>query len=70
MCLKSITFVQGKPGILLAAAECASDARVMLEALETGTHGVVLRTEDPAEARSAQQCDRQLDMYQVFVLVV
>lgn len=29
------------------------DARVLLEALEIGTDGIVLRTEDPAEVSSA-----------------
>ncbi len=30
-------------------ATSASDARVMLEALETGTAGVVLKTDDPLQ---------------------
>lgn len=36
---------------LLAVAATSKDAEAMLEALETGTDGVVLRTEDPAETR-------------------
>jgi 3-dehydroquinate synthase class II len=40
---------QGKRAKLLATAKTAADARLMLEALESGTDGVVLRTEDPAE---------------------
>lgn len=40
---------QAGPGRLLSVAGSASDARVMLEALEAGTAGVVLRTEDPLE---------------------
>ena len=36
---------------LLGVATSASDAQVMLEALELGTAGVVLRTEDPLEVR-------------------
>ncbi|CAG9460755.1 unnamed protein product [Pedinophyceae sp. YPF-701] len=36
---------------LLAATPDAASARTMLEALQVGTAGVVLRTEDPAEVR-------------------
>ncbi|KIZ04553.1 hypothetical protein MNEG_3403 [Monoraphidium neglectum] len=36
---------------LIGAATSADDARVMLEALEVGTAGVLLRTEDPSEVR-------------------
>lgn len=36
---------------LLAVASSCEGGRVMLEALEAGTHGVVLRTEDPGEVR-------------------
>ncbi|KAG2430798.1 hypothetical protein HXX76_009774 [Chlamydomonas incerta] len=36
---------------LLAAAGCAADARLMLEALQEGTAGVLLRTDDPAQVR-------------------
>lgn len=42
----------GSSAQLLAVAGSCQDGRVMLEALETGTHGVVLRTEDPKEVRS------------------
>jgi hypothetical protein len=42
---------QSGPGALLGVAPTAADARVMLEALEAGTAGVVLRTEDPLEVR-------------------
>lgn len=31
-------------------ATSAEDARIMLEALEAGTDGVVLKTQDPAQA--------------------
>lgn len=40
---------QPGPGLLLGMAGSAADARVMLEALEAGTAGVVLRTEDPLQ---------------------
>ncbi|KXZ51425.1 hypothetical protein GPECTOR_12g387 [Gonium pectorale] len=40
---------------LLAAAGSAAEARLMLEALEAGTSGVLLRTDDPAEVRSLVQ---------------
>lgn len=36
---------------LMAVATTARDAEAMFEALETGTDGVVLRTDDPAETR-------------------
>eukprot|EP00884_Botryococcus_braunii_P019779 jgi/Botrbrau1/6485/Bobra.0034s0058.1 len=42
---------QGKRAKLLAMVKTAADAKVMLGALESGTHGVVLHTEDPAEVR-------------------
>lgn len=42
---------QGKPAALLGIATSASDARVMLEALEAGTAGVVLKTDDPLQVR-------------------
>jgi 3-dehydroquinate synthase class II len=41
---------QPGPGQLLGVATSAADARVMLEALEAGTAGVLLRTEDPLQA--------------------
>lgn len=42
---------QGSAAKLLAVATGAEDARLMLEALEGGTAGVILRTDDPAQAR-------------------
>lgn len=42
---------QPGPGRLMGVATSAADARVMLEALEAGTAGVLLRTEDPLQAR-------------------
>lgn len=41
--------LQDKPASLLGLATSAADARVMLEALEAGTSGVVLKTEDPLQ---------------------
>ena len=41
--------LQDKPGSLLGVATSAADARVMLEALEAGTAGAVLRTSDPLQ---------------------
>lgn len=38
---------------LFAVAKSFSEARVMFEALETGTDGVLLRTEDPLEVDCA-----------------
>lgn len=41
---------QGNPGAtLLAAARDCATSRVMLEALEAGTDGVLLQTDSPAE---------------------
>ncbi|KAA6426747.1 MAG: 3-dehydroquinate synthase-like [Trebouxia sp. A1-2] len=42
---------QGKAAALLGMATSASGARVMLEALEAGTAGVVLKTDDPLQVR-------------------
>lgn len=43
----------------MGVAASASDARVMLEALEAGTAGVLLRTEDPLQARlQSESCCR------------
>lgn len=42
----------GSERALLAVASTASEARVFLEALETGTDGIVLRTRDPNEVRA------------------
>ncbi len=42
---------QDSGAALLGAAASASSARVMLEALEVGTAGVLLRTDDAAEVR-------------------
>lgn len=41
--------VQGSPATLLATAADLADARIKLEALQAGTDGVLLRTDDPAE---------------------
>lgn len=41
---------QSGPGELLGVATTAADARVLLEALEAGTAGIVLKTEDPVQA--------------------
>jgi len=46
---------QSKPGILLVTSSDASSSRVFLEALEVGTDGVVLRTDQPAEVRALVQ---------------
>lgn len=46
---------QGKPARLLGRAASAADARVLLEALEVGTAGVVLQPDSPAEARRPSQ---------------
>lgn len=43
---------QPGPGRLMGVAGSAADARVMLEALEAGTAGVLLRTDDPLQART------------------
>ena len=43
---------QGAPATLLATAASLADARVKLEPWETGTAGVLLRTDDPLEVRS------------------
>lgn len=40
---------QPGPGRLMGVASSAADARVMLEALEAGTAGVLLRTDDPLQ---------------------
>eukprot|EP00878_Enallax_costatus_P032812 GHUV01036105.1.p1 GENE.GHUV01036105.1~~GHUV01036105.1.p1 ORF type:complete len:487 (+),score=137.32 GHUV01036105.1:487-1947(+) len=42
---------QASEGKLLGVATSAADARVMLEALEAGTAGVVLRTDDPVQVK-------------------
>lgn len=46
---------QALPGTLLAVAADATACRVMLEALEVGTDGVVLATESPADVRQLVQ---------------
>ena len=43
---------QNQEARLLPIARSAEDARVMLEALEAGTDGVVLHTQEPAQASS------------------
>jgi hypothetical protein len=47
---------QPGPGQLLGVATSAADARVMMEALEAGTAGVLLRTEDPLQVRTTSGC--------------
>ena len=42
--------VQNQDAKLLPVARSAEDARVMLGALEAGTDGVVLHTQEPAQA--------------------
>ncbi len=51
----------GGPGVrLLAAADSWEEARLMLEALQGGTAGVLLRTDDPAQVSSpAESCHEQ-----------
>lgn len=44
-----VAAAQATPACLIAATSTASSARVMLEALETGTDGVLLKTNDPLE---------------------
>ncbi|KAG2445109.1 hypothetical protein HYH02_008976 [Chlamydomonas schloesseri] len=44
---------------LLAAAGSAADARLMLEALQAGTAGVLLRSDDPAQVRELVSYVRQ-----------
>ena len=43
---------QSQEARLLPIARSAEDAKVMLEALEAGTDGVVLHTQEPAQASS------------------
>ena len=42
---------QGQPASLFGVAKSAKDARILLEALEVGTDGVLLRTNDAQEVR-------------------
>lgn len=42
---------QGQPATLFGVAKSANDAKILLEALEVGTDGVVLRTNDAAQVR-------------------
>jgi 3-dehydroquinate synthase class II len=44
-----VELVQGSEGKMLPVARSAEDAKVMLEALEAGTDGVVLATDDPSQ---------------------
>lgn len=46
-----VAVFQDKPASLMGMATSAADARVMLEALEAGTTGVVLKTQDPLQVR-------------------
>lgn len=52
---------QSKPGTLLAIADTAASSRVMLEALEIGTDGVVLCTETPLEVRTLAKYIQERD---------
>lgn len=47
-----VAIFQGGPGRLLGVAGSAAEGQVLLEALEAGTAGVVLRTEDPLQVGS------------------
>ena len=52
--------LQDKPAQLMGVAATAADGQVLLEALEAGTAGVVLRTEDAGKlvrCRLAHCCD-------------
>ena len=49
---------QSQEARLLPIARSAEDARVMLEALEAGTDGVVLHTQEPTQASSLHQLRR------------
>ena len=52
--------LQDKPAQLMGVAATATDGQVMLEALEVGTAGVVLRTEDAGKhvhRHQARCCD-------------
>lgn len=40
---------QGRPATLLGVAETSTDAKVLLQALEIGTDGIVFRSNDAAE---------------------
>eukprot|EP00879_Flechtneria_rotunda_P030630 GHRR01033291.1.p1 GENE.GHRR01033291.1~~GHRR01033291.1.p1 ORF type:complete len:315 (+),score=113.06 GHRR01033291.1:588-1532(+) len=66
---------QSGPGKLLGVAESAAEARVLLEALEAGTAGVVLRTEDPLQVKQlaaylAEQEAEQAPQFQYEVATV
>ena len=52
-------FAGNEDGTLLASVGDAAEARVMLEALETGVDGVVLRTNDPNEVRALDAMMRE-----------
>ena len=43
--------MQGARAKLMGVATSAEDAALMLEALEAGTHGIILRTDSAAEVR-------------------
>jgi 3-dehydroquinate synthase class II len=49
-----VAIFQGGPGRLLGVAGSAAEGQVLLEALEAGTAGVVLRTEDPLQVGSGR----------------
>ena len=54
---------QGKPARLLGVARTSTDARVLLEALEVGMDGVVLRTDNSMEVanNSMPPCHWSID---------
>ena len=55
-CFEPVGLRQDTAAELVAVASSAADARVMLEALEAGTAGALLRTNDPEQARSGHSC--------------
>ena len=59
---------QDKQAHLFAAATSASDAQVMMEALETGVAGVLLRTADPTEVRESKWLQTVLPTSGLWVL--
>mmetsp|Transcript_47257 Transcript_47257/g.118317 ORF Transcript_47257/g.118317 Transcript_47257/m.118317 type:complete len:414 (-) Transcript_47257:115-1356(-) len=54
---------QNNPAVsLLATCQAAAEARPMIEALQTGTSGVCLETDDPAEVRSLLDIVRERNL--------
>jgi 3-dehydroquinate synthase class II len=54
---------QSSAGKLMGVVSSAADARVMLEALETGTAGVLLRTQDPLQASGCSDVECMVRCY-------